>query len=95
MLTGVKADGQCAKIKAQQDSVVAQKNADAVRVEGQGEEALKGVLSLRRLYTFLNRKLDVIREMGLNKDLKIFGKSDDGGLSQLAAYQMVNNNARI
>lgn len=50
---------------------------------------------MRRLYAFLNRKLDVIKEMGLNTDLKIFGKSEDGGLSQLAAYQMVNNNARI
>ena len=64
MLTQVKAEGQCQKILAQQDSVVAQKNAEKVLTEGKGEESLKNVLTNRRLYTTLTKKLDVVKEMG-------------------------------
>jgi hypothetical protein len=90
-LTLVKADGQCEKVKAEQDNIVAQKNAEAVKIEGQGEADLKGVLGLRRLYQFLNTKLDVVRQMGLNPNLKIFGKSDDSSIAQMAAYNMVSH----
>lgn len=90
-LTQVKAEGKCEKIKAGMDNVVAQRNAEAVKIEGQGEADLKGVLGLRRLYQFLNTKLDVIRQMSLNPNLKIFGRSDDSSLSQMAAYNMVSH----
>ena len=73
------------------DNIVAQKNAEAVKIEGQGESDLKGVLGLRRLYQFLNTKLEVIRQMALNPSLKIFGRSDDSSLSQMAAYNMVSH----
>lgn len=88
MLTQVKAEGQCQKILAQQDSVVAQKNAEKVLTEGKGEESLKNVLTNRRLYTTLTKKLDVVKEMGQNKDLRIFGRAEDSAMTQLAAYQM-------
>jgi hypothetical protein len=70
---------------------VSQKNAEAVKIEGQGEADLKGVLGLRRLYQFLNTKLEVIRRMSFNPNLMIFGKSDDSSISQMAAYNMVSH----
>jgi len=63
------------------ESIVAQKTAESVKIEGKGEADLKNVLGLRRLYQFLNKKLDVIGQMADNKNLKIFGKSDDTNLS--------------
>jgi copper homeostasis protein CutC len=88
MLTQVNAEGQCKKIQANQENVVAQKNAERVLTEGRGEEGLKGVLGLRRLYTQLNKKLDVVKQMGMNPELRIFGRAEDSAMTQLAAYQM-------
>jgi len=53
------------------------------------------VLGLRRLYQFLNSKLDVIGQMARNPNLKIFGKSEDANLSQLAAYSIMNGTSRL
>ena len=94
-LTTAKAEGACQRIEAEQQSIVAQKNADSLKIEGQGEADLKAVLGLRRLYQYLNTKLEVIKQMSYNPNLKIFGKSDDTNLAQLAAYSIINNNARI
>lgn len=65
---------------------MAEKNAEAIRVEGQAEGELSKVLGLRRFYEYLNAKLDVIKQIGLNPNLKIFGNTDDSALSQMAAY---------
>jgi hypothetical protein len=62
---------------------------------GENEAALKSVLGLRRLYTFLNAKLEVIRQMSQNPNLKIIGKSDDSNLSQLAAYSIMNGSSHL
>jgi regulator of protease activity HflC (stomatin/prohibitin superfamily) len=94
-LTSVQADGQCAKVNAETQSLVAQKNAEAVQIQGKGEADLKQVLGLRRFYSFLNAKLEVIRFMSLNPNLKIFGKSDDSNLSQLAAYSIMNGASHL
>jgi len=94
-ITQVKAEGQCKQIMGETESFVAQKNAEAVKIQGQGEADLKAVLGLRRLYQFLNNKLDVIGAMASNPNLKIFGKSDDTNLSQLAAYSIMNNANRL
>ena len=94
-ITSVKAEGECTKIQAEQQNLVAARNAEAVKIEGQGEADLKGVLGLRRVYQYLNQKLEVLRQMSLNPNLKIFGKSDDSNLSQMAAYSVMNNNSRI
>ncbi len=59
-LTQIKAEAQCQTILAETESTVAQKNAEAIQITGKGEADLKGVLGLRRLYQFLNNKLDVI-----------------------------------
>lgn len=88
MLTQVNAEGQCKKIQANQENEVAQKNAERVLAEGRGEEGLKGVLGLRRQYQQLNKKLDVVKQMGLNPELRIFGHAQDSAMTQLAAYQM-------
>ena len=80
-LTQVQAEGQCAKILAETENIVATKNAESVKIQGQGESELKNVLGLRRLYTFLDSKLEVIRHMSMNPNVKIIGKSDDSNLS--------------
>lgn len=80
------------KTKADTDNTSAAKNADSVKIEGEGEAALKGVLGLRRLYQYLNQKLEIITQMSQNPNLKIFGKSEDTNLAQMAAYTMVNHN---
>ncbi len=66
---------------AEQESKVAEKNADSIKIEGQAEGELSKVLSLRRLYEYLNKKLDVVKQIGLNPNLKIFGNSDDSSIS--------------
>ena len=80
---------------AETESIVALKNAEAVKIQGQNESDLKAVLGLRRLYSFLNSKLEVIRHMSQNPNLKIFGKSDDSNLSQLAAYSIMNGASHL
>jgi hypothetical protein len=94
-LTAVQADGACTKVLAETESIVALKNAEAVKIQGQGENDLKGVLGLRRLYQFLNTKLEIIRGMSQNPNLKIFGNSDDSNLSQLAAYSIMNGSSHL
>lgn len=46
---------------AEQENKVAERNAEAIKIEGQAEAELNKVLSLRRLYEYLNKKLDVVR----------------------------------
>jgi len=92
ILTKVKADGTCVKTQAEVDNTVSGKNAEAIKIEGQGEADLKSVLGLRRLYQYLNTKLNVLKVMSTNPNFKIFGKSEDTSLAQMAAYTMVNHN---
>lgn len=40
---------------------MAEKNAEAIKIEGQAEGELSKVLGLRRLYEYLNQKLEVIK----------------------------------
>ena len=94
-LTQVQADGQCTKVTAETESIVALKNAEAIKIQGENEASLKSVLGLRRLYAFLNSKLEVIRQMSQNPNLKIIGKSDDSNLSQLAAYSIMNGSSHL
>ena len=72
-------------------SQVAEKNAEAVKVEGQAEGELSKVLGSRRLYEYLNTKLKIVKAMGFNPNLKIFGNSNDNVVSQMAAYRLMNN----
>lgn len=69
---------------------MAEKNAESIKIEGQAEGELNKVLSLRRLYEYLNKKLDIVRQIGYNPNLKIFGNTDDSSLSQMAAYGLLN-----
>lgn len=68
---------------------MAEKNAEAVKIEGQAESELTKVLGLRRYYEYLNSKLEIIKQMAGNKNLKIFGNTDDSALSQMAAYGLL------
>ena len=52
---------------------MAERNAETIKVEGGAEAELKAVLGNRRLYEYLNHKLDVIRALGTNPNFKIFG----------------------
>lgn len=94
-VTTALAEGDCQKIQAETQNIVAQKNAESIKIEGAAEGELKGVLGFRRLYQYLNSKLEVIKQMGSNPNLKIFGKSDDSNLAQMAAYSIVNNGNRL
>lgn len=62
-------------------SLVANKIADVIKIEGTAEGELAKVLAQRRLYEYLLAKLDVIKGMGSNKHLKIFGNSSDSNLA--------------
>lgn len=73
-------------------ATVAFKNADTVKIEGNAEGELKAVLASRRLYAYLNDRLNVIRALAHNKNVKIFGKQNDNALSQLAAYRLMGDN---
>lgn len=79
---------------AEQMSKVADKNAEVTKIEGTAEAELSKVLASRRLYEFLNKKLNVIKSLALNSQLKIFGKQADGNaMSQLGAYGLMKSNA--
>jgi hypothetical protein len=74
---------------AKQENIVAEKNAQAIKITGTAEGELQKVLSLRRLFEFLNAKLEVISALGRNPNLKIYGNTDDSSLSQMAAYGLL------
>jgi hypothetical protein len=61
-----------------QMSLVADKKAEVTKIEGNSEAELKAVLSLRRLYDYMNSKLRIVTAMGSNSNLKIFGAQSDG-----------------
>eukprot|EP00347_Sterkiella_histriomuscorum_P018054 403346966 len=88
--TSIHAENQSKLILAEQENKVAEKNAEAIKIEGIAEGELQKVLSLRRLYEYLNKKLDVVRQIGQNPNLKIYGNTDDSALSQMAAYGLLN-----
>ena len=68
---------------------MAEKNAETIKIEGNAEAELKPVLASRRLYEYLNHKLDVIKALGGNPNFRIFGQQSDKVLSQLAAYRLL------
>ncbi len=82
----MEADNYCEKKMAEQLNIVSEMNAQCVKVEGTAEGELSKVLSLRRLYEYLNAKLAVIIALGTNPNAKIFGDQKDDMLSQMAAY---------
>lgn len=94
-ITNVTADNRAKEIIATQENIVAEKNAESIKIEGSAEGELTKVLGLRRLYEFLNAKLEVIKAMGKNPNLKIYGNTDDSALSQMAAYGLLHNHKRI
>lgn len=57
-------EGQCRKIQAKQEGIVALTTSEALQITGKGESDMKAVLELRRRYQVLNAKLEVVREMG-------------------------------
>ena len=91
-ITKVEAQNQAKEIVAKQENIVAEKNAESIKIEGSAEGELTKVLSLRRLYDFMNAKLQVITAMASNPNLKIFGNTDDSSLSQMAAYGLLQSN---
>ena len=76
---------------AEQMLKVADKNAEITKIEGSAEAELQRVLGSRRLYQFMNAKLDAIRALGQNINLKIFGSSSSDSLSQIGAYGLFKN----
>ena len=93
-VTNVQAENKSREIIAHQESIVAEKNAESIKIEGTAEGELAKVLGLRRLFEFLNAKLEVIKAIGKNPNLKIYGNTDDSSLSQMAAYGLLQNNNR-
>ena len=67
------ADAYQEKKNAEVISEVSEKNAETIKVEGGAESELRAVLNSRRLYEYLNHKLDVIRALGSNPNFKIYG----------------------
>ena len=76
-------------------SQVAEKNADTLRIEGNGEAELKAVLANRRLYEYLNSKLDIIKSLARNPNFKLFGNQQDKALSQIAAYRLLSTDGKF
>jgi hypothetical protein len=71
---------------------VADKNAEVTKIEGNAESELKSVLGLRRVYEYLNAKLDVVKSMGQNANLMIFGSGNkDDAISQIGALGLLRN----
>ena len=55
--------------------------AQTVQTIGQGEAQISAVMQSRRKYEFLNKKLDVIKQMKYSENVKIFGDTKDEALT--------------
>jgi hypothetical protein len=53
------------------------------------------VLASRRLYEYLNTKLEVIRALAKNPNFKVFGDQQDKVISQMAAYRLLQSDGKI
>ena len=69
----VESRNYCEKTLAEQESKVAEMNAEVTRIEGETENQLQKVLANRRLYEFLNAKLIAMESLADNPNVKIFG----------------------
>ncbi len=88
----VDAQAKCQMMMANKMSEVADKNSEAIRIQGTTEGELAKVLASRRQYEFLNKKLDVVKAIGQNPNIKIFGNQSDNVVSQMAAYRLLHPN---
>lgn len=73
-----------------QESKVADKQAEITKIEGNAEVELKSVLALRRMYQYMNSKLGVIKAMGKNSQMAIFGSGQkDDAIAQIGALGLL------
>jgi hypothetical protein len=83
-------EAYCSVKLAEQMNAVADKNAEAIRVEGEAEGQLTKVMQSRRMYEYLNKKLEVLLALAHNKNIKIYGNQSDDKITELAAYRLLN-----
>ena len=70
---------------------VADLKAETINVIGQGEAQISKVMESRRKYEYLDKKMEVIKGFKANKNIKIFGDSNDEVVAQMAAYRLQRN----
>jgi hypothetical protein len=63
--------------------------ADQIMEEAKVESDIAKVLASRRRFEYLSQKLEVIRALGKNPNIKIFGNQNDNVVSQMAAYRLL------
>jgi len=80
----------CNKQLAAKMLEIANLKADTINTIGNGEAQVAQVMTSRRKYEYLGKKLDVIKAFKDNKNLKIFGDNQDDILSQMAAYRITD-----
>lgn len=70
-------DAYCQTKLAEQMAAVADKNSESIKIEGDAESQLTSVLKQRREYEYLYKKLEVVKAIGRNSNVKIFGNTND------------------
>ena len=65
---------------------VADLNAKTTEITGKGEANIAKVMASRRKYEHLEQKLKAVNGFKNNKNVKVFGTSNDDVISQMAAY---------
>lgn len=73
---------------------IADIKSEIIQTVGDGEKNIATVMTSRRKYEHLNKKLDIIKSFKYNENLKIFGDNKDDVLAQMAAYR-ISNDGRI
>ena len=84
-------DAWCLKKRAEVENEVAAMKAEQIQEEAKVEVEIAKVLTSRRKYEYLGKKLEVIRSLGQNPNIKIFGNQNDSAISQMAAYNIMRS----
>lgn len=70
---------------------VADLKAQTTGITGEGEAAISKVMASRRKYEHLEQKLKAINGFKNNRNVKVFGESNDDVISQMAAYGLASS----
>jgi len=91
----VEAENSKDQVIAAKKNEVSEMRAEQTSIQGKGESQVAQVMASRRKYEYLNSKLDVIKSIRDNKNVKIFGDNSDDVISQMAAFRVSNGQAGI
>lgn len=92
---------ECEKLKAENEAIlsikeaeivkaVAEKKAEAARIEGETEQKISDMIARKRTYDIKMKKLSILNALASNPNLAIYGKQNDTMITQMAAFRLID-----